>query len=66
MSKQLSRKELAETIARLIQEGDTSKLAEEIAAYLIQERRVKELDSLMRDVVLIRQQQYDPRKVPLP
>lgn len=59
MAKKLSRKELAETIARLIHEGDTAKLAEEVAAYLIAERRVKELDSLMRDVALIRQQTYD-------
>jgi F0F1-type ATP synthase delta subunit len=54
----LSRKELAETIARLIHEDDTTDLPREIAAYLIAEKRVKELDSLMRDVALIRQQQY--------
>jgi len=58
MAKKLSRKELARTIARLIHEGDTARLAQEVAAYLIAERRVKELDSLMRDVTLIRQQEY--------
>ncbi len=58
MAKKLSRKELAEAIARLVHEGDTAHLAEGIAAYLMQERRVKELDSLMRDVALIRQTQY--------
>jgi F0F1-type ATP synthase delta subunit len=58
MAKKLSRKELAETIARLVQTSNTKRLAREVAAYLVQERRVKDLDSLMRDVALIRQQQY--------
>lgn len=53
-----SRKELAKTIARLINEGDTKGLAKDIAGYLITERRVRELDSLMRDVAVIRQERY--------
>ena len=57
MVKKLSRKELAEVIVKLIDENDTQSLAQDIAAYLIQEHRVKDVDSLMRDVVQIRQQQ---------
>jgi F0F1-type ATP synthase delta subunit len=58
MAKKLSRKELAATIARLVHDGDTATLAQEVAAYLITERRVKDLDSLMRDVALVRQETY--------
>ncbi len=58
MSKKLSRKELAETIARMIHEGDTDNLANEIAAFLIEQRGTKELDSLMRDVMQVRAETY--------
>ncbi len=58
MPRKISRKELAQTIAAMINKGDSKRLPEEIAAYLTRERRVKDLDSLMRDVALIRQQQY--------
>ncbi len=58
MAKKLSRKELAEAIARLIHDDDTADLAREVASYLIAEKRVKDLDSLMRDVARIRQEQY--------
>jgi F0F1-type ATP synthase delta subunit len=43
---------LVEAIAaRTLKESDTHKLAHEIAAYLLVEDRVDELDSIMRDVI---------------
>ncbi len=54
----LTRKQLAETITRLIQEENTEHLAAEVAEYLVQEHRTNELNSLMRDVAKIRAERY--------
>ena len=46
-----SRVKLAQTVARRSLEGkDTAKLSREVAAYLLQEGRVGELESILRDV----------------
>ncbi len=44
-----SRRQLASTIVRMTSEGSNTRLAKGIAAYLIQTRRTKELESLARD-----------------
>lgn len=45
------RTRIAQTIAdRSLKGGSTKKLSEQVAAYLLSERRVGELDSLLRDV----------------
>lgn len=60
MSKNVSRKQVAKALVSLMNGNvDRQSLARAIAAYLINERRTKELDSLMRDVMQLRQQQYD-------
>jgi F0F1-type ATP synthase delta subunit len=52
MSARPSRKKLAIAIADLMDEGlSVNKLAKETAAYMLVERRTKELPSLMRDVM---------------
>ncbi len=49
----VSRAELADTIAkRALKTGRSRKLAEEVAAYLLDNRRVNELDSILRDIQL--------------
>jgi F0F1-type ATP synthase delta subunit len=49
------RHHLAETIAKRTMEiSNTHKLAQEIAAYLLHEGQVSELESLMRDVIAYR------------
>lgn len=46
-----SRTRIAHTIAdRTLKDGSKKKLSQEIAAYLLSERRVGDLDSLLRDV----------------
>lgn len=46
-----SRSRLSRMVAnRTLKTGVTKKLAQEIAAYLLKERRVSELDSILRDV----------------
>jgi F0F1-type ATP synthase delta subunit len=46
-----SRTRVAQTIAdRTLRDGSKKKLSQEIAAYLLTERRVGDLDSLLRDV----------------
>lgn len=53
---QVPRAHLAEVIAkRTMHESDLNKLAKEIAAYLLLENRVRELESLIRDVLAYRQ-----------
>lgn len=53
-----TRHHLAETIAKRTMEiSDTHKLAQEIAAYLLHEGKVYELESLMRDVIAYRAEQ---------
>lgn len=45
------RTRIAQTIAdRTLKSGSSKKLSQEIAAYLLAERRVSELDSVLRDV----------------
>lgn len=45
------RTRIAQTIAdKTLSGGDTSNLGHEVAAYLLSEHRVSELDSIMRDV----------------
>ncbi len=52
------RHHLAATIAeRTFHVDDTSDLAKEVAAYLLHENKVAELDSLMRDVIAYRAEQ---------
>lgn len=46
----VSRQKLARIVARRWSAGAEAKLARETAAYLISERRVSELDSLLRDI----------------
>lgn len=54
----IPRRELAEAIAkRTMEVRDTSLLAREIAAYLLAENRVSELESVIRDVLAYRQAQ---------
>ncbi len=54
----ISRLELAEVIAeRTLDISDSAKLAKAIAGYLIEEGRIDELDSLMRDVLDYRAKQ---------
>lgn len=49
------RHHLAATIAeRTLHVSDTDELAREVAAYLLHENKVAELDSLMRDVIAYR------------
>lgn len=50
----ISRIRLAEVIARKHQTTNAKELSQEIAAYLLSEGRVGELDSLMRDVMQYR------------
>lgn len=53
----ISRRHLAEVIAeRTLHVSDTKALAREIAAYALSERRVAELESLLRDVLEYRAQ----------
>lgn len=48
----ISRRHLAEIIGeRTLHAKDAKELAREIAAYLMQERRVAELESLLRDIL---------------
>lgn len=48
----ISRRHLAEIIGeRTLHAKDAKELAREIAAYLMQERRVSELESLLRDIL---------------
>lgn len=50
-----SRKELARSIAKLAEnQSDTRRLAQAAAAYLIEHRQTRELDSIMRDVEQLR------------
>ena len=50
-----SRRRVAEVVADLMDKGVSSaKLAKQLAAYLSSERRTKELEPLMRDVIDIR------------
>jgi F0F1-type ATP synthase delta subunit len=54
--KGVTRSQLAQTIAdRTMGEGDPKALARAIAAFLLQERIVADMDSLLRDVQEIRQ-----------
>src|SRR6185436_4810292 len=51
------RAQVAEAIAKkTLKEHDPAVLAREIAAYLLTENRVQDLDSLMRDVLAYRQE----------
>lgn len=46
-----SRTKLAQVIAdQTLRQGSSARLVKEVAAYLLSERRVNELDSVMRDV----------------
>lgn len=46
-----SRTTISKTIAdRTLKDVDTKQLSQEVAAYLLKERRVNELDSVLRDV----------------
>lgn len=50
-----SRRRVAEVVAELMDNGlSSTKLAKQLAAYLLSERRTKELEPLMRDVIDIR------------
>jgi F0F1-type ATP synthase delta subunit len=54
----VSRQQLAQAVASRISEGDAPKdIARSLAAYLITERRTKELEPLMRDVMRVRAEQ---------
>lgn len=50
----ISRVELAEIIAEKTMKVDAHKLAQEVAAFLLQQRASAELDAIMRDVQQIR------------
>lgn len=50
----ITRSQLATTIAKQLGKTPSKQLAAEIAAYLIAERRTKEIDSLLRDVMQAR------------
>lgn len=51
----VKRTELASVITTLLQDGDDKdRLAHEIAAYLVEAHRTKELDAIMRDVMTAR------------
>lgn len=53
-----ARTDLAEIIGKKLDSGSSSRtLAKEIAAYLMAENRVQDLESLMRDVMAYRQSQ---------
>lgn len=53
----ISRKQLANMINKMADEGQSpKKIAARTAAYLIDEKRTKELDSLLRDTALLRAQ----------
>lgn len=55
MSKNVSRKQIARALVGLMNASSNRQgLSRTIAAYLINERRTKELDSLMRDVMQLR------------
>lgn len=55
MATRLSRHDIATAIVRLIDENNDSRhIARRIAAYLMEQGRTKELDSLMRDVMQLR------------
>lgn len=55
----VSRKTIASVIAEHMQRGVSSQqLAKALAQYLVQERRVRELDAIMREVSTARTRQY--------
>lgn len=58
MARRLTRTQIAHTVARLMQDGETANLAQEIAAYLMSEHRLRDLDSIMRDAARIRYEKY--------
>ncbi len=58
MATTLPRKQLAETVVRLLDKADSKRVAKEIAEYLLHERRTGELNSLMRDVAQIRYEEH--------
>lgn len=53
----LSKSQLAEVIVRLSDKHTSKKLAKEVAAYLISQRRTNELEGIMREVRRIRENQ---------
>lgn len=51
----MPRSQIVPVVAKLTQKaGTTKRLSREIAAYLLEENRVSELDSLLRDVIAYR------------
>lgn len=50
MTDKLSRHELAEVVANLLEKNSSQRTAKSLAAYLLEQNRVGELDSLLRDL----------------
>ncbi len=51
----ISRKQLAEATLALIDKGESvDKVAQQLASYLIEERRTRELNSVIREIELLR------------